>query len=521
MTNIGRKLPAGLQDFEKIRTENYVYVDKTRYIHELTMNKAPYFLARPRRFGKSLFLSTLKQYFLGKKDLFEGLFISEIEKEWVEYPVFYIDFVKEGYISLEHLYSGLDTNLRILEEQWGSDEKEKTPAKRLSGLIRRAKEKTGRNVVILIDEYDRPLTHTLDDEELNQKMREVLKGFYGVIKGADADLHFVFITGVTKFAKVSVFSDMNNLIDISMYDKYSGICGITQAELESDFKPEIQAIANKHGLTHEETLARLKKRYDGYHFSRNGEDIYNTFSLLNIFSELEFGNYWFATGTPTFLVKMLKAQNYEIKNLENNVLVPSDAIYDYRADIHNPIPLLYQSGYLTIMSYDKMFDEYVLGFPNEEVKYGFYNELLPAYMEGQQCITDFYAPNFIRDLYADNVDGFMTRLRAFFANIPNNLNNKEEKHFQTVFFLIFTLMGQFIETEYNSAIGRADAIVVTPAAVYAFEFKISERATAEEAVRQIEEKGYLTPFASSGKRLVKVGVEFDNNKRGISRWVVG
>ena len=516
-----RKLPIGIQDFEKLRTDDYVYVDKTSYVYRLTRVSWPYFLGRPRRFGKSLFLSTLKAYFLGKKELFEGLAIAELEKEWVEYPVFHLDMNMEAYTDLTSIYKALDTNLKKLEQEWGKDETDTTPASRFLGLIGRACEQTGRKVVVLVDEYDKPLLGTMDDLNASEEVRKVLKGFYGVLKSADAYLRFVFLTGVTRFSKVSIFSDLNHLVDISLDEDYAGVCGISESEVTRYFQPEIAQLAERRKLTYASALAELQKRYDGYHFAKSSEGMYNPFSLLNTLSKRDFSSYWFATGTPTFLVKLLKKLNFDIPSMESGVKIPADSLTDYRVEYENPVPLLYQSGYLTIKSYNDRFNSYTLGFPNAEVKYGFLNELLPVYVPGKSTQSEFYVEYFIEDLLANNVERFMTRLQAFFAGIPYDLNNKDEKHYQTIFFIFFRLMGQFVEVEQHSAVGRSDAVVVTGDAVFAFEFKLCERATAEEAVKQIDERGYLKPYAASGKKLVKVGVEFSAEERGISRWKEG
>jgi hypothetical protein len=309
-------------------------------------------------------------------------------------------------------------------------------------------------------------------------------------------------------------------VDISLDKQYAGICGISESELIAYFQPEIAGLAERRKLTSEATLAELKKRYDGYHFAKLSEGMYNPFSVLNTLEKRDFSNYWFATGTPTFLVKMLKDMDFDIKSLDNDIKIPVDSIADYRAEYEDPVPLLYQSGYLTIKSYSERINSYVLGFPNEEVKYGFFNELLPAYMPKKNVQGEFYVGYFIEDLFAGDVDGFMNRLKAFFAGIPYELNNKEEKHYQTVFYLLFKLMGQFVEVEQRSAIGRADAVVITDDSVFVFEFKLTENATAEEALKQIDEKHYLIPFAAGNKKLVKVGVEFSREERGISRWVM-
>ena len=515
-----RKLPVGIQDFEDLRTTGYLYVDKTAYIHRLATTGKPYFLGRPRRFGKSLLLSTMKAYFLGKKELFEGLAIAGLEKEWIEYPVFHLDMNVESYFNLGSLHSALNTNLKVLEERWGKDDCDETASARLTTLIRRAYEQTGRKIVILIDEYDKPLLGTMDDLNVNDDIRRELKGFYGVLKSADAYLRFVFLTGVTRFAKVSVFSDLNHLSDISLYENYAGICGISETELKQYFQPEIERMASKHGKTYEQTLFDLKKRYDGYHFSENVEGMYNPFSLLRSFSEGRLRDYWFETGTPTFLVQMLNKLNFDIPSLENDVKIPVRSISEYKVGGNDPVPLLYQSGYLTIKNYDAQYEKYVLGFPNDEVKYGFIYELMPAYMPKTNILTEFFAGDFVEDLRMHHVEGFMTRLKAFFAGIPYRLNNKTEKHYQTVFFLLFKLMGQFVEVEPRSAAGRADAVVTTEDTVYVFEFKLTGNGTAEEALKQIDDKGYLIPFIAGNKRLVKIGAEFSTKTRGLSRWVI-
>jgi hypothetical protein len=373
-------MPVGIQDFEKLRAENFVYVDKTAYIHKLAEEANPYFLSRPRRFGKSLFISTLKAYFEGKKELFTGLAIESLEKDWVSYPVFPIDFNVERYSNKAGLYSGLNTNLRYLEEQWGLQvDPDETPSARLMNLIRRVSEKSGQQVVVLVDEYDKPLLDTMDNENLQDEMRSILKAFYGVLKAADRYLRFVFLTGVTKFSKVSIFSDLNQLRDISMGKAYGGICGISGTELEGTFRPELEALGETKKQSYEEVLEEMRKRYNGYRFSKEGEKQYNPFSVLNALAEQDFAYYWFKTGTPTFLVNQLKNNGYDLRNFGEGISIPAQSIDDYRAGSTDLTPLLYQSGYLTIKDYDPQFDEYILGFPNGEVEYGFLNELLPLY----------------------------------------------------------------------------------------------------------------------------------------------
>ena len=514
------KLPVGIQDFEDLRKNDYAYVDKTEYIHELVTSGKPYFLGRPRRFGKSLFLSTLKAYFMGKKELFDGLRITELEKNWTDYPVMYIDMNVGVITDNTSLKKRLNVILCDFENRWGKTIDDDDPASRFEAVIRCACEREGKKVVVLIDEYDKPLINTMHKPKEHDKIRDELKGFYGVLKSDDAHLRFVLLTGVTKFSKVSVFSDLNHLIDISLDEKYACICGISESEVETYFDSEIQELAKERGMTVENALVKLKKLYDGYRFAAIGENMYNPFSLLNTFAKRRFAKYWFETGTPTFLVQLIKDDGFESETLENDVTIPADFISDYRAELKNPVPLLYQTGYLTIKSYDEEFDEYVLGFPNEEVKYGFMNELLSVYVPGKDVRTQFGVSGFVKELKAGDVDGFMNRLKSFFADIPYELNNKEEKHYQTIFYVFFKLMEQFVQAEYSGAVGRADAVVTLADTVYVFEFKLAGRETAEDALKQIDDRAYAIPYAASGKRVVKIGAEFSAKTRTLSRWLV-
>jgi hypothetical protein len=519
MTTTNRELPIGIQDFEKLRRGGNVYVDKTAYVYKLTRGGKPYFLGRPRRFGKSLFLSTLKAYFLGKKELFEGLAIAELEKEWTEYPVIYIDLNKNAYTSVGKLEAVLDSVLSFYEQKWGKDDKQTDPALRFDNLIRRASEESKQRVVVLIDEYDKPLVNTLENQTLNDDLRDLLKGFYGVLKSSDAYLRFVMLTGVTKFSKVSIFSDLNQLVDISMDKQYAGICGISEEELLGNFEPELQALTVERKMTYEEVLAEMKRRYDGYHFCENTVGMYNPFSVLKTFFSLKFVNYWFQSGTPTFLAKMVRNAGLDIRDFEGDIPISADSNSDYRVELNDPTPRLYQTGYITIKGYNSMFNEYLLGFPNEEVKYGFLNVLLPIYV-AQWADSDFSIPKFTKDLWAGNVDGFMTRLRAFFAGIPNELENKTEKHYQTIFHLLFTMMGQYVQSEVHTAVGNADAVVKTSDTVFVFEFKLDENATVEAALKQIDDKSYAIPYTAGDRKILKIGVEFNTKERTVGRWVV-
>jgi hypothetical protein len=508
-----------------------VYVDKTAYIYRLAREGNSYFLGRPRRFGKSLLLSTIKAYFLGKKELFQAaegqpeLAIAALEQDWAEHPVFHIDLNVEKYDSPAALDSALGSNLRPLEAQWGKDPEEASPSVRFLGLIRRTCEQAGRKVVVLVDEYDKPLLETMDDLALNEEIRRGLKAFYGVLKTADPWLRFVLLTGVTKFSQVSVFSDLNQLEDISLEEEYAGICGISEGELEAVFGDELRLLGEKNGKSYQETMAEMRKRYNGYHFAPGSEGMYNPFSVLNTLKKSRFAYYWFKTGTPTFLIKLLQKADFDLRDFGKGVSIPAQSIDDYRIQGGNPVPILYQSGYLTITGYNEQLDKYSLGFPNEELRYGFLNSLLPYYLPAVADRQGFFIGDFVEDLLRGDVDSFMARLRAFFAAIPYELNDKTERHYQAIFYVVFTLMGQYVEAESRSAAGRADAVVATGDLVYVFEFKLAHEGSAEQAaeaaLRQIDETGYLVPWSVSGKRAVKVGAVFDPATRTLGEWKQG
>jgi len=521
--NTMRKLPIGIQDFEKLRRDNCLYIDKTQYVYQLVQTSSPYFLGRPRRFGKSLFISTLKAYFEGKKELFEGLKIAELEKDWVKYPVIYLDFNKSEYSDVQTLEVVLDEMLKKYEKEHNVQDIAAKASIRLDNLIAEMYQKTGQKVVVLIDEYDKSLVNTMNNPDVNENIRNILKGFYGVLKSADKHLRFVFLTGVTKFSKVSVFSDLNQLIDISLDESFAEICGISETELLQNFQPEIQALANRRNLTYEQAFAKLKKLYDGYHFAKVSVDIYNPFSVLNTFAKLDFAYYWFATGTPTFLAKALQNHNYDIRKLEDDVIISANSIMDYRIENANLIPLLYQSGYLTIKSYEQDGDFYTLGFPNEEVKYGFLNELLPAFVLTPITTGNFSVIEFMQQIKKGNIESFMTSLKIFFAAIPYDAmkqEHRDEQYYQHVFYLLFTLIGEFVQTEVKNNKGRADAVVKTADSIYVFEFKMDDKATAEDALAQINSKDYAIPYTADHRKIVKIGVEFSQTERGVKRWLI-
>ena len=514
---MARKLPIGIQSFEDLRRNNYLYVDKTELIYQLTTGGKTYFLSRPRRFGKSLLMSTLEAYFLGKKELFTGLAMETLETEWKEYPVLHLDLNARNYDSKEALFAILNQHLEKWETKYGDEKKDRSPEERFSYLLEKIHEASGSQVVILIDEYDKPLLQTIGNEKLQEQYKNILKAFYGVLKSADAHLRFVFLTGVTKFGQVSVFSDLNQLKDISMDARYATICGITDKELRRDFQPELEALAANEGLTYEEVCQKMKRMYDGYHFRHNMEGLYNPFSVLNALDSAEFGSYWFSTGTPTFLVQLLKKTDYDLRNLEG-IELPVNQFADYRTDADYPIPVIYQSGYLTIKGYDKEFQSYTLGFPNEEVKYGFLNFLVPYYTGVSSNENLFNIRHFVNELRSGDANAFLTRLRAFFAGIPYELNDKTERHYQAIFYLVFRLLGQYIDVEERSAKGRADAVVKTKDYVYVFEFKLE--GDVDEALKQIDEKGYLLPYSVDERKLMKIDVSFDSTERNIGEWKI-
>lgn len=514
-----RKLPIGIQSFEKLRSEGFMYVDKTALLFRLVQAGAPCFLSRPRRFGKSLLLSTLEAYFKGKKELFKGLAIEQLEREWLEYPVLHLDLNAEKYDSNERLEKMLELQLEDWETTYGVNKGTMTFSGRFSTIIQRAYERTGRRVVVLIDEYDKPMLQTFDNSALQEEFRKTLTAFYSVLKSSDPYLQFVFITGVTKFAQMGIFSTLNQLNDISLDLQYNTLCGMTLEEIEANFAPELQALARQTETTYEQAVERLTRQYDGYRFTpeKGFTHMYNPFSVLCALDKSRFGDYWFASGTPTFLIEMLKKTEFDLRELDG-IQVSATSLSDDRANLSNPVPMIYQSGYLTIKAYDDEFREYTLSFPNEEVKYGLLNFAAPFYTPVSPVDTSFYIGKFVRELRSGDIEAFLNRLTCFFADFPYELNAKTERHYQVVFYLVFKLMGQFTQAEVRTARGRADAVVKTADYIYVFEFKLN--GTAEEALKQMDEKGYLLPYAADGRRVLKVGVSFDAEKRNLGEWLI-
>ena len=510
------KYPIGIQDFQSLRQDGYLYIDKTEMIFQLVKTGRYYFLSRPRRFGKSLLVSTLKAYFEGKRELFRGLAMERLEHDWVAYPVLHLDLNIDKYDTPESVDRMLNDSLTEWEQRYGSRPSEVTPALRFAGIVRRACETTGKPVVVLVDEYDKPMLQAIGDEALQEGFRSSLKPFYGVLKTMDRYIKFALLTGVTKFGKVSVFSDLNNLEDISMNERFVGLCGITEREIHEYMEPELHELAAAQGLSYEEACGRLKEMYDGYHFAENTEGIYNPFSLLNTFKSRKFGNYWFETGTPTYLVELLKRSRYNLKDLPEAV-GNADVLNSIYGD-DEPLPVIYQSGYLTIKGYNPRFGTYRLGFPNKEVEKGFMEFLVPFYTSVKKDEAPFAIERFVCEVEDGDVDAFFGRLRSFLADSPYELARDLELHYQNVLFILFKLLGLYVNVEYHTSQGRIDMVVQTERYVYVMEFKLD--GTAEEALRQIEERQYALPFTSGRRKLFKIGVNFSEKARNIEKWIV-
>ena len=511
------KYPIGIQHFEKLRTEGFVYVDKTALVHKMVQEGNYYFLSRPRRFGKSLLISTLKAYFEGKRELFQGLAMEQLEQEWRVHPVLRLDLNTEKYDSPDSVDKKLDREFKVWENLYGADPAETTLPMRFEGIIQRAYEKTGERVVVLVDEYDKPLLQAISNKSLQDEYRATLKSVYGALKSMDGCIRFALLTGVTKFSKVSVFSDLNNLNDISMDNRYTEICGISEKELHQYFKEDIQKMADKDGVTYEDMSEHLRQNYDGYHFAPNTGGMYNPFSILNVLAKQQFGSYWFETGTPTYLVELLQKNDYALAEMDN-IIVGFETLSGIDAADTDAIPVIFQSGYLTIKDFDSRFQSYTLGYPNKEVEMGFTKFLLPYYTASRSTRSAFEIQNFVREVESGDIDGFFNRLRSFFSDTTYEVIRLQELHYSNVLYIVFKLLGFYTQVEYHTSNGRIDLVLQTPDYIYVMEFKLN--GTAEEALQQINDKGYALPFASDTRALYKIGVNFSPETRNIERWVV-
>ena len=513
-----KQLPVGIQTFEKIIAQDCLYVDKTAYIHQMLKLSNYIFLSRPRRFGKSLLVSTLQSYFEGRKELFKGLYIENVEKEWTEYPVVRLSLSSSKHMDKEQLENYLLYILEENEKRFGISANQHEPNIRLKNLISSVYEKTGKQVVILIDEYDAPLLDVMHEEEQLPILRQVMRNFYSPLKDADPYLKFVFITGITKFSQLSIFSELNNLVNISMDAEFASICGFTEEEVSTQMAEYVDRLAEKKSWSREETLLKLKERYDGYHFTWPSPDVYNPFSLLLAFAKNKLDNYWFESGTTTFLIEMLRQYNTvftDIKRIEASA-------YDFDAPTESAtsiVPLLYQSGYITIKDYNPDFEFYILDIPNNEVRIGLTRSLIPAYITPNTLIVNNAARHVAQYLAKEDINGALTTLQQFLSTIPYCDNANTEGHYQQVFYIIFTLVtGYFADVEVRTATGRVDMVLRTTKNLYIFELKLNR--SAEAAMQQINLKDYPARFARCGLPIVKVGINFDAERHTISDWEI-
>ena len=512
--------PVGIQTFERIRKENKLYIDKTEYIYRMTHSGGCYFfLSRPRRFGKSLLVSTFESYFSGKKELFEGLAIEKLEQEWMEYPVLHFDMSGGKHMEKEQLEDYLSNRLEAEERKWGITHTKRGVNDRLTELITTAYEISGKQVVVLIDEYDAPMLDVAHDKETLDVLRNVMRNFFSPLKMCEPMLRFVFLTGITKFSQVSIFSELNNIKNVSLDDEYAGVCGITKEELLTQMSEDIDMLAEAQGMTREETIAKLKENYDGYHFSPASPDVFNPYSLLNCFDDKNFGAYWFSSGTPTYLINMLR----KFKVLPAKIgrsLARSSAFDAPTENLKTITPLLYQSGYITIKGYDKMSQLFTLDLPNKEIKVGLFESFLPYYLEGMYAEEGDVAIAQMSVLIRQgDMDGALRLFQEFLGTVPYCNNTNYEGHYQQVLFIIFTLLTHFVvDVEVHTPNGRVDVVMETEDTLYLIELKLNK--SAQAAMQQINLKQYGQRFARCGKPIVKVGVNFDAKKGNIEDWII-
>ena len=516
MEALQRLYPIGIQTFSKIREGNYLYIDKTEYIYQMTHSASSYvFLSRPRRFGKSLLTSTLHSYFSGRKDLFQGLAMERLEKEWIEYPVLHFDMSMAKHVDKERLERLLDFMLSDYERTFGLDPTAGDANLRLTRLIKCAYEKTGKKVVVLIDEYDAPLLDVVHEKENLGILRNIMRNFYSPLKACDPYLKYVFLTGITKFSQLSIFSELNNIKNISMDEPYAAICGITEDEMLTQMKEDIGMLAAKLNISPEEVLLKLKENYDGYHFTYPSPDIYNPFSLLNAFADGKFGSYWFGSGTPTYLIKMLG--KFGVNPSEIGPKQAKASIFDAPTEtMTNITPLLYQSGYITIKDYNKILDLYTLDIPNKEVRLGLMESLLPNYVGNETPEATTMVAYLFYDIQNGDMDSALRRLQTFLSTIPYCDNTKYEGHYQQLFYVIFSLLNYYVDVEVRTPRGRVDVVLCTKTTLYVMELKLDK--TADEAMEQINLKNYPERFALCGLPVVKVAINFDSERCTIGEW---
>ncbi|MDE6445091.1 MAG: ATP-binding protein [Muribaculaceae bacterium] len=510
------KYPVGIQTFSEIITEKYFYVDKTALIYQLVNDSKYVFLSRPRRFGKSLLMSTIEAYFKGKRDLFAGLDIMNLETDWSEYPVFRFDLSGENYTSTERMINHIKSYLDMIEEDYDL-KAEGSISTRLRLLLRQAYRKYGKRVVVLIDEYDKPILDCMHDPVLNDSLKNELRAFYSAIKAADEYVRFSMLTGITKFGKVSIFSGLNNLLDISLLPSYNAICGISETEFQDKFKESIRIFALSLNITEDEAWNQFKTLYDGYHFSRTGDFIYNPFSVLSALKIEDFKNYWYETASPSFLIKLIETHSYCLEKLDGTRRRESQLgnITDIENDF---VPLLYQSGYLTIKDYDSLSEEYTLGFPNLEVRKAFWESMVDHFFRRPGGDSAFDINKFLRDIYNGQPEEFMKRLQSLFADTHSEYETNKEIHFQNMMAIVAKMLGLTVRTEVHSSAGRCDMQILTPGYIYIFEFKID--GSSRSALLQIKEKGYMMPFASDSRAKFIIGANFSSVTRTLTDWII-
>ena len=514
--------PIGIQTFETIRSNDYLYVDKTKYIYEATHPGRYVFLSRPRRFGKSLLTSTLDAYFSGRKDLFKGLAIEELEKEWKQYPVLHFSLASAKRGTVQDLEDIITMQLEDAESKYGIPQSETNITKRFTRLVKDIYEKTGTQVVVLIDEYDAPMLTVLHDSERLEQMRTELQAFYSPLKDLDPYLRFVFITGITKFSQLSIFSQLNNLNNISMLPQYAAMCGITIKELEDNFQEGIGLLAEKYHYSHQQVIDKLLYHYDGYHFSEDSEGVLNPFSLLSAMNNRKFDNYWFSTGTPTFLVNMLKHFRTDITKIDGSEAWATD--FDQPTEnMQSILPLFYQSGYITIKGYDPIMQFYTLGFPNEEVKVGLMRILIPYYVHTNNVEASHAVGRMYQALRKDDMDSCLKAMQEFLTTIPYQENTLKdapttEGHFTAMLYVMFSLLNVYVFSQVRNAKGRLDILIETDTTIYVMELKLD--GDLDKALRQIDEKNYTIPYQSDGRKVVKVAINFSTEERTIKEWKI-
>ncbi len=512
------RYPIGIQTFSNIIEGQYIYIDKTKYVYELAKDYKYIFLSRPRRFGKSLLTSTFESYFEGKKDLFKGLEIDNLEKDWTEYPVLHFDMSVAKYKKEEELHSALSYQLANLENKFGVEKNADDENLRLTNIINSCYTKYGKKVVVLIDEYDAPLLDVLDDAEQLKTLRQIMRNFYSPLKACDQYLRFVFLTGITKFSQLSIFSELNNLKNISMMPEYAAICGISEEEITSQLSEPISEFAKENGITNEEVRQILKENYDGYHFTWPSSDIYNPFSLLQALQDKSINPYWFGSGTPTFLIKELRKFKIDVENIDNNRALSSafDAPTETMTSI---LPLLYQSGYITIEDYDKILRLYTLRIPNKEVRIGLMESLLPNYVKPQRKDETMTTVAYMYDaIRHDDLDKALTLIQTFLGTIPYTDNTDYEGHYQSLFYVIFSLLGMYVDVEVRTPKGRVDMVMKANGRLYIWELKIDK--SADGAMTQIDLKQYHERFVMENLPITKVGINFSSKTRNITDWKI-